>query len=342
MATFGEMLATAVKHHQSGNLPAAEQGYRKILQANPFHAEAMHLLGVIAFQTGNTDAALDFIERAIRLQPGLGEAHNNLGLVLQAQGKHDEAIASFRTALRIKPDHAEAYNNLGITFKEQGDLQEATNCYQNALRYQPNSADAHNNLGNVFVEKNETLEAIACFDNAIRHKPDFVRAHWNRALALLFLGDFEQGWPEFEWRWRRPESPPRTFSQPVWDGSPLEGRTILLHAEQGLGDTLHFIRYAPLVKERGGRVIVECQKALVALLKGCRGIDQLVGHGTPLPDFAVHAPLMSLPAILGTVLSTIPAATPYVHADARLVDKWGQELRPLSGFKVVLVWQGSL
>lgn len=341
MATHAEILATAIKFHQAGNLPEAEQRYRQILQTNPFHAQALHLLGVVAHQAGKSEQAVDIIRRAINLQPSLSEAHNNLGVIYREQGMLDDAVACFQTALRIKPDHAEAHNNLGIAFKEQGDLQQALSCYEAAIRFQPNSADAHNNRGNAFVERNQLQDALACFEKAIQLNPDYVRAHWNRALALLVLEDFAQGWPEFEWRWRRPESPPRAFSQPLWNGSPLEGRTILLHAEQGLGDTFQFIRYAKLVQERGGRVVVECQESLLAILAGCPGIDQLVGHGAPLPEFAVHAPLMSLPGIFGTVLATIPADVPYVSADAGLVEKWRHELHAHSGFKIGINWQGS-
>src|SRR5207302_4380262 len=134
-------------------------------------------------------------------------------------------------------------------------------------------------------------------------RPDYAAAHMGRALMLLALGKFEEGWPEYEWRWKCKEFSTPPYQQPLWDGSPLDGRTILLHAEQGLGDTLQFIRYAPLVKERGGRVVVACQAALVPLLANCPGMDRLIADG-PLPPFDVHAPLLSLPGIFGTSLAT--------------------------------------
>ena len=170
------------------------------------------------------------------------------------------------------------------------------------------------------------------------------RAHWNRALAWLLAGDFEQGWPEYEWRWQWKDFPSskRSFSQPLWDGSSLAGRTILLHAEQGLGDTIQFIRYAPLVKSSGGTVILECQPALLRLLQSCAGVDRLLAKGSSLPHFDVHAPLLSLPGILETTLSTIPAEVPYLFADANLVEHWRQELSHMRGFKIGIAWQGNL
>ena len=179
----------------------------------------------------------------------------------------------------------------------------------------------------------------------------------------MLLGDYEQGWPEYEWRWTQPGFTRRQFTQPAWDGSDLAGRSILLYAEQGLGDTLHFIRYAPLVSQRGGKVIVECQPALVRLLKGVEGIDKLIAESSPLPPFDVQAAMFSLPAIFHTTVGTIPATVPYLHADPKLIDKWRHELNsrsrqpggtvattrsgparqagPTGAFKVGIAWQGS-
>ena len=160
-------------------------------------------------------------------------------------------------------------------------------------------------------------------------KPDLKEAIWNRALTWLSLGDFERGWPGYEWRLKRKGASPRPFPQPLWDSSPLDGRTILLHAEQGMGNTIHFIRYAPLVKRRGGTVILECQPALLRLLQSCAGVDRFLAQGSTLPPFDVHAPLLSLPGIFGTTLSTIPAEVPYLFPDANLVEHWRQRLSTL-------------
>src|SRR5207253_1814750 len=162
--------------------------------------------------------------------------------------------------------------------------------------------------------------AVACYRKALALVPDYAEAHWNLSLVLLLQGNFTEGWAEYEWRWKCKKTLPLpSFTQPVWDGSPLNGKTILLQEEQGLGDTLHFIRYTKLVKERGGKVIVQCPRGLTRLLLTCPGIDGLVETGATPPDFAVRAPLFSLPRILGTELSSIPAHVPYFTANPPLV-----------------------
>ncbi|MCI0460721.1 MAG: tetratricopeptide repeat protein, partial [Gemmataceae bacterium] len=176
---------------------------------------------------------------------------------------------------------------------------------------------------------------------ALRLQPDYARAHMARAMTWLAQGNWEQGWPEYEWRWRYEGFSPRPFPQPLWDGSPLAGRTILLHAEQGLGDTLHFIRYAALVKQQGGQVLVECPAVLHRLLASGTGIDELVAPGAPLPAFDVHAPLLSLPALFRTSLSTVPATVPYLFADAQLGAQWRDRLASVEGLKVGIAWQGN-
>jgi hypothetical protein len=184
-------------------------------------------------------------------------------------------------------------------------------------------------------------EALASYQNALQLKPDHAEAHLNRGMVWLQQGALEAGWAEFEWRFGCRNYPPRAFHQPPWDGSALSGRTILLHAEMGLGDTIHFVRYAPLVKERGGRVVVEAQAVLLPILARTRGIDQLVARDVPLPEFDVHAPLLSVPYLLGTTLATIPADVPYVFPDPELVERWRREMSAVGGFKVGIAWRGS-
>jgi hypothetical protein len=157
----------------------------------------------------------------------------------------------------------------------------------------------------------------------------------------LLTGDFERGWAEYQWRWKAEQCQWRDFSQPLWDGRPLEGRTILLHAEQGLGDTIQFVRYAALVKQRGGGVVVECPTPLLSLLASCERIDRLMGRGDELPAFDLQAPLLSLPGIFHTSLDTIPADGPYLFADPGLVGRWRQELGGIAGFKIGIAWQGN-
>jgi hypothetical protein len=172
-------------------------------------------------------------------------------------------------------------------------------------------------------------------------KPDYPEAHANHAHACLQAGDWRRGWVEYEWRRKTKPCSPSRFSQPLWSGESLAGKTILLHAEQGLGDTIQFVRYAPLVKRYDARVIVECQKPLLRLLAGCPGIDRLIGEGEELPAFDVQAPLMSLPAILNTTLENMPADVPYIFAAPELVARWRERLGSIEGFKIGISWQGN-
>jgi hypothetical protein len=184
-------------------------------------------------------------------------------------------------------------------------------------------------------------EALQYYDQALRLKPDYAEAHKNRAIARLTQGDFDQGWPEYQWRWLCAEFTPPNFSQPRWDGSPLAGRTILLYAEQGLGDTLHFARYIPLLRSGGSRVMLMCPRSMHRLLRHSLEIDHLLVEGEASPPFDVYAPLLSLPALMRTTASTIPAEGPYLRAEDELVERWRRELAALAGFKIGIAWQGS-
>ncbi|MGA2067170.1 MAG: hypothetical protein ABSG86_19515 [Thermoguttaceae bacterium] len=212
-----------------------------------------------------------------------------------------------RRATQIKPDFAEAYNNLAVALLTVGD-----------------------NRG-----------GLAAIQTALRIKPDLALAHLNRAVTWLRMGQFEPGWHEFEWRRLCENYRIAPLPAPLWDGSPQHGRSVLLHAEQGLGDTIQLIRYAPLVKRRCGTVILQCQRGLVPLLSRCPGVDRLLVQGESLPEYHVQAPLMSLPLILGTTLGTIPGGVPYVFADPALAEAWRGRLAGLQGFKVGVSWQGN-
>lgn len=372
---MADLMSSAVALHRAGNLPAAEKLYREILGSDPRHAPALHLLGVLACQTGRADAGIDSIRRALGIRPDFAEAHYDLGVIFMSQGKAAEAAACHREALRLKPGYPEAWNGLGIALKEQKDLRQAMECYRRALQLQPRLAWAHNNIGNVLMEQDrlkealpsfrEALrlnpaffeahnnlgnclqrlgrlrEALASYDDAIRVQADYGEAHWNKSVALLAIGEFALGWREYEWRGRRKNVKERSFRQPVWDGSVSPLRTILVHAEQGLGDTLQFVRYLPRVKERVGRVVFECPAALLALLADFPGVDQMVGAGSPLPAFDVQAPLMSLPGIFGTTVDSIPAEVPYLAAQPSSAEDWRRTFGDVPGLKVGIAWQGN-
>ena len=341
MATVHDALAIAVEHHQAGELERAEEIYRQVLRSDPNCADALHLLGVLAHQTDNDEVAVDCIRQAIALDPSKAAFHSNLGVAYRALEQLDEAAASYRRALGITPDYAEAHNNLGNVLKDLGQLDEAVDSFRRAVRIRPDYAEAHKNLGGVLLRRGELDEAKACCRRALQIDPDYAEAHWNYSHLCLLTGDFEHGWVEHEWRWKTDTFTPRPFHQPLWDGRPLNGKTILIHAEQGLGDTLQFIRYALPVKGLRGEVIVECQRPLVPLLRSCRGIDRLVARGDDLPAFDVHAPLLSLPGIFKTTLDTVPAEVPYVFAEDELIRRWRARLGLFDGVKIGINWQGS-
>jgi tetratricopeptide (TPR) repeat protein len=315
--------------------------FRQALRLRPDHPDAANNLGVALSEQGHLTEAVAIYRQVLRRRPQAAESHNNLGIALAAQGRFAEAIACYRRALKLKPDYADAHNNLGNSLRQEGQVAEAAAALEQALRLKPDYAEAHNNLAIVRMRQGRIEQALEGYAEAVRLKPEYAEAHCNRALAWLLQGNFEQGWPEYESRWGTKDFKPRDFQQPRWDGTPLEGRTILLWCEQGLGDTLQFVRYAALVRQRGGVVLLEAPPRLLPLLKSCPGIDRLLPAGGPLPDFEVQAPLLSLPGLLRTTLETIPAPVPYLSPEPQRLRRWGEELRAIPGFKIGIAWQGS-
>lgn len=274
--------------------------------------------------------------------------HNNLGIVLQDLGQFDAARASYRKALSLNPRADDAYANLGNLCLQQRAFDEAAEHYRKALTLNPRNAATHASVGHLHASLGQLETAVTCFDEAIRLQPDYPGAHWNRALALLALGRFKAGWEDYEWRFQCPEvvwqMGRRQRHKPQWDGSALAGKTIMVHAEQGFGDTLQFCRYLPMVAQQGGRVVFECPPELVTLMQGMSAIAQLVEHGSEEAAgvaYDVHAPLMSLPHLFGTTLDSIPNVVPYLAPDKQLFERWRGRLNDHQGFKVGLVWSGN-
>jgi tetratricopeptide (TPR) repeat protein len=325
----------------NGQVADAVDCFRHALRGNPHHTDAHNNLGAALFQQGHLAEEIECYHEALRSDPHNADAHTNLGIALKSRGQPVQAIECFRKALRSNPHHTEANNHLGIALKEQGQPAEAIECFRQTLRSNPDHTEAHNNLGATLMYMGLCAEANEHFDHALGINPRQATARWNRALLRLQQGDFAGAWPDYEQRWALPDKAARAFEKPRWDGASLAGKTILVYAEQGFGDTIQFVRYLPLVKARGGTVVFECQPALAGLCSGADGIDQLSIQGAPLPPFDVQVPLLSLPGIFGTTLATIPAAVPYLNAEAGLVESWRKELEPLNDFKVGIVWQGK-
>ncbi len=326
---------------EKGRADEALAAWREAVRLNPNYAEAHFNIGVTLAERRQPEEAIAAYQRAVRLKPDYAEALNNLGLVLTEQGRYAEAVAVIQQALRLRPGYPEAHNNLGLALVELGRYDEMIDSFQTALRLNPAYAEAHNNFGTALAAMGRPADALAVYQVALWIRPDYAEVHWNRSLAWLQIGDYEQGWREYEWRWKRKRARPRTFARPTWDGAPLDGRTVLLWTEQGRGDVIQFVRYAPLVRQRGGTVILEAPPDLVPLLATCPGIDCVVAEGSPLPAHDLQASLMSLPGLFGTTLRTVPAEVPYLFPPADVVERWRGAVGPAPGLKVGITWQGN-
>lgn len=296
--------------HQQGQLDLAETLYKEILQSQPSNFDALQLLATIAAQHGNSSQAVDLFDRALRIKPGFAAAWSNRGNALLELRRPEEALASYDRALRIQPEYALALHG-----------------HANALR-----------------ELHRYDEALDSYARALKAKPDYAEAHWNESLCRLLLGDFDLGWQKYEWRWKQAQSAGalRNFAQPLWLGeTSLSGKTILLHAEHGFGDTLQFCRYIPLVAAKGARVVLEVPPALKSLCRTLEGVDTLLDTSEDLPAFDLQTPLMSLPLAFGTRIDSIPATVPYLHADPEKLSAWQALLGPRTKPLVGLVWSGS-
>jgi tetratricopeptide (TPR) repeat protein len=338
---------TAAQHNlgvalaKLGRWDEAAAQLEKLLQQKPDMAEGHNNLGLAYLDGGKPEKAEPAFRQAVRRRPSSWDFHNNLGVSLARQDRLEEAVVAYRQALALRPEYPEAHANLGHVLRLLGQLEEARQHCEQACRLRPDVAETHNNRGLVHRDLGDLPAALACYERALELQPDHAEARLNRALVWLAQGDLARGWPEYEWRWRVNKVPPRSFTFPRWDGSPLAGRKLLIHTEQGLGDTLQFIRYAALVKERGGSVILETPRELIALLCDCPFIDQLVVKGMGVPDYDFHCPLLSLPGLFQTRLESIPAAVPYLTANTRRIARWKERLQGFQGFKVGIAWQGN-
>jgi len=326
---------------QQGRIEEAEAAYRQALAIKPDFAEARSNLGLVLYARGHLDEAVAEYRAAIAANPGLCEAHINLGNVLKEREQYDAAVVCYQTALRIEPDHIEAQCNLGSAYMGQERLQEAMDQYHAVLARDPDFADAHFNLALALRLLGQLHEAVAAYDRAIASKPDFVLAHYYSSYPRLLLGDFTAGFQNYEWRWRGVGNfVKRVCDEPMLADHAVAGRTILLHAEQGLGDTIQFSRYASLVSAAGGRVILEVPRHLRRLFSGLQGVAAIVAPGESVPRFDAHCPLMSLPNIFSTTVATVPSAPAYLYAETEASQRWRARLGS-QGFKIGIAWQGN-
>ncbi len=327
----------------SGRIEEAIAAFRSAVALVPGDALTLNILGGLLRDRGLTGEAIAVLGRAVSLQPGLAEAHYNLGNALRDADRLDDATREYREAIALRPDFAEAHNNLGNMLAGLDRADAAEQAYRTALNLRPDYVNALHNLGKLLSEQGRRDEAADSLERALSIDPGHARTRLSLGTLHLLKGEFSEGWPLYESRWEAEDftSPRRSFSQPTWDGASLEGRTLLIHAEQGFGDSVQFVRYATLAAECGGPVIVECPAPLRAVFSTVNGISRVVTSGTRLPHFDVQIPMMSLPQVFGTHLETIPRDVPYIAADAVRCDFWREWLCEKGpSRKVGLAWAG--
>ena len=327
--------------HLAGDLDTAIEHFRAAIRLRPAFPEAYFNLGVSLMMQRRTEDAMVAYSNALQLKPHYPEALNNYGILLQSLGRIGEAAGYYMQAIQYKPDYLDPRYNLGLVLQDQDRHPEALEAYNTLLELSPDHPEAHNNRGNVLLALGDPLAAVDAYSGAIRRQPDHVEAHWNLSLANLLLGRFAEGWQGYDWRLRKKDAKPQSFPVPLWTGAHVEDARILVHAEQGFGDTLQFVRYAAMVKERCGFLIFQCQLPLVRTLYSVPGIDQVVAGGTDLPRFDFHVPLLSLPGIFRTVEETIPTSVPYIAAPASLKARWRERIPVSADLSVGLVWAGN-
>jgi tetratricopeptide (TPR) repeat protein len=373
------MFAEAVRRHGDGQVETAEALYRALLALEPDEPQVNYNLGLILHGRGALEGAMDAYRRAIALRPDFPDAHGNLGVALQASGRLPEAEAAYRGVLAMHPGFGMAMGNLGVTLKAMGRLDEAEAAYRRAIELMPDSSWAHTNLAAVLTDRGDNAgalaaceaaialrpasdlalfnlgtihkaesrlaEAAASFRAAIAVRPDFTEAHFSLGQVLLLDGAFEEGWAEYEWRWRLREygwlrDLHGDFAQPLWAGEPLAGRVILIYAEQGMGDAIQYVRYVPRLVAVGASVVLAVHPPLRRLFAGMEGVRVIGLNERDLPPFDVHCPLLTLPRLFGTRLDTIPSAPRYLAAEPEAVARWRERL-PTAGLRVGVIWAGN-
>ncbi len=335
-----------------GQFDAAIESYRQALALRLDYAEAHNNLGILLKIQGRLDTAAESFRQALALRPDYAEAHNNLGNVLYETGKIDGAIESFRRALALNPNHAKAHNNLGNALRDQEELDTAVVCFRKAIALKPDYAEAHNNLGNALQDQGKLDAAIASFHTALAIKPDYGEAHWNESLALLMQGRLQAGWAKHEWRLKQKENIPdyRNFPslRPMFAGEDLAGKTILLWAEQGLGDEVFFASVLPDVIRAAGHCVIECEPRLVSLYTCSFPAAEIVPKRYPphprtlQPDVERQCPIGSLPRWFRTSIGSFPRHHGYLVPDPQRVVFWKQRLDALgSAPKVGITWRSK-
>jgi tetratricopeptide (TPR) repeat protein len=339
---------SAELHNNRGNvlrhlqrLPEALASYERAIELQPSFAAAHNNRGLVLQALQQFREAGSSYERALALQPDFAEAHNNLGTAQCELGQPAEALASCSRALQLQPGLHGVHDNLGNALRDLQRPEEALAQYELALLEAPHRADSHCHRGNALFDLKLIPDAMASYERAIELNPRHAQAHFNKSLCLLLSGEFAQGLPLYEWRKRLEPAAAPAISGPGWLGeAEISGKTLFVHADQALGDTIQFCRYAKLAEERGARVVLAVQPQLRELLTGVSSTIRIVAPGEEAGRFDYHCALMSLPLAFRTTLTEVPAAVPYLFADSLRVAQWRERIGA-AGFKIGIAWQGS-
>ena len=369
-----EQFASALAYFRSARYDKAEAIYRKVLKKDPENAGALHMTGLIALKKGRPERAVQLLIKAAKISPDRPEILCDLGNAFKAMGRHKDAIKAHRMVVTLMPSSAEALSNLGSAYNAAGKVGKAVECFEAALKRRPTDAELMFNLGNGLIAAERYLDAedilrkvvyekpdhvsahinlgvalkeagridaaVERFGKAIDSRPDSAQAHWNMALTQLAMGKYEDGWREYEWRMRLDGFAMQAMDRPQWQGEALAGRTLLVHAEQGLGDTIQFARYLPLLSKQNGRVIFACPDRLMPLMKSVSGMPEIVPL-TSRPKHHLQTPLLSLARLFNDGLPLVPVDPVYLRPGSKRAARMADALGPKSGFRVGIAWQGS-
>jgi Flp pilus assembly protein TadD len=335
MDSFEQTLKLAFAAHNAGRHADAEALCRTLLQINSADAQLLFLLGMILHKTGRDAEAADWLQRAAKISPDSARIFSGLGCALRGIDDWPGAQKSFARAAELEPKNSDHFYHLGIAEHQLGELASALTSFQKAVALNPRDLTSWNNLGKIYKQFNRLADSLAAYNRALEISPDYQLAKHGRALSLLTAGRLAEGFREYESRWSK--ITPREFAQPRWRGESLTGKTIFIHAEQGFGDALQFVRLVPQVRDRAARVILECRPELKSLFLFSECADEVIAFGEPVPPFDVFTSIMSLPGILGITLENMPSRAPYLKSPC------GENLpaAETKNLKVGFVWAGS-
>jgi tetratricopeptide (TPR) repeat protein len=340
-AVYHTNLAEALR--RAGRKQEAEAVCRRAIEIAPTFPTAYINLGVILQELQRPEEAMNILQRAIDIDPKNAQAWTNLGNARLAIGDLKGAVEMGRKAVEAQPDYSVAHNNLAAALEKQDFLKEAEDEYRKAVELQPDFAEALNNLGSVIRRQGDLRTAMHWWQKSVDARYEYGEAHWNLALAALALGEFEEGWKNYEWRFKCDHSRAywREYLVPRWTGFDISGKTILLYPEQGFGDVIQFGRFIPQVAARGAKVILQCHKELIELMKSAEGVSQVISEHDQPPPFDTYLPLLSVPWVLGVSFESLPGKIPYIKVDPARREHWTPRIKNEPGrLKVGLVYWG--